>query len=128
MTELFLTGGFFMWPILISALLVLALAAVAATRLTKHDRGPAPELRASIDAILFWGGFAAILGVLGTTGGIAQMARAIERAGGASAALVWGGVQIALVTTLFGLAVLLVALVLWYGLTFAARERMHPAG
>lgn len=127
MMDVFMAGGFFMWPIAAAAVLVLGLAATAATRLTRDGADPGPELRSRIDAILFWGGFAAVLGVLGTTGGIAQMARAIEVAGGASAALVWGGVQLALVTTLFGLAVLIVSLLLWYALSLAAGGRMSAA-
>lgn len=127
MIDLFRAGGFFMWPISLSAVLVLALAAVAVGRMRGTEGGGATELRTGIDAVLFWGAVAAVLGALGTTGGLAQMGRAIERAGGASAALVWGGVQLTLVTAIFGLAVLLVALVLWYGLSFAARGKPHAA-
>jgi hypothetical protein len=38
-----------------------------------------PVVETGIDAVLFWGGWGALVGVLGTVGGIAQEAGAIER-------------------------------------------------
>lgn len=50
-------------------------------------------LRAEIDAVLFWGGFAALLGLIGTLGGVGVMARSIEQAGSVSAPVAWFGLR-----------------------------------
>ncbi|HSM08087.1 MAG TPA: MotA/TolQ/ExbB proton channel family protein, partial [Gemmatimonadota bacterium] len=71
------------------------------------------ELR-EIDAVLFWGVWVVVIGLLGTFVGIYQAAGALEMVGGAaSASLIWGGIKVALTTTLFGLLVFSVAALLW---------------
>lgn len=126
MIDWFQSGGFFMWPILVAGLVSLVLAADAGRRLASESR-PGPALRTEIDSVLFWGGFAALLGLFGTVGGIGQMARALERAGEASASLVWGGVRVALITTAFGLIVLAVAVLAWFALRTARRRVQGPS-
>lgn len=125
MIEWFQSGGFFMWPILVSGVVTVVLAVDAGRRLTSDSRA-GPALRTEIDAVLFWGGFAALLGLFGTVGGIGQMARALERAGEVSASLVWGGLRVALITTAFGLMVLAVAMLAWFALR-TARRRVQGA-
>lgn len=125
MIEWFQSGGFFMWPILVSGVVSVVLAVDAGRRLTSDSRD-GPALRTEIDAVLFWGGFAALLGLFGTVGGIGQMARALERAGEVSASLVWGGLRVALITTAFGLMVLAVAMLAWFALR-TARRRVQGA-
>lgn len=125
MIQWFMSGGFFMWLVLGAGLVGLALAVDAGRRLVA---GPADRsaVRAEIDAVLFWGGFAALLGLIGTLGGVGVMARSIEEAGSVSAALAWSGIRVALVTTVFGLMVLGVSLLAWFGLR--AGLRRVPAG
>lgn len=114
MTEWFMEGGVMMWLVLGAGLVGLALAADAGRRLAAAS--PEAEVRAEIDAVLFWGGFASVLGVLGTLVGVGQMARHVERAGEVSASLAWSGLRVALITTVFGLLVLAVCLLAWFGL------------
>lgn len=73
--------------------------------------------------MLFWGGFASVLGLIGTLGGVAQMARWLEQAGDASATVVWGGIRVALIPTAFGLIMLAVCLLAWYGLRATLRRQ-----
>lgn len=115
MIEWFVRGGFFMWLVLGAGLVALVLAADAGRRLAS---GPdeADEVRAEIDAVLFWGGLASVLGVIGTLGGVGQMARYAEHAGELSAPVAWSGLRVALVTTVFGLIVLAVCLLAWFAL------------
>lgn len=126
MIDTFVSGGYFMWAPTLAGLLVVVLAARSAWRL----RGPAPdpeEATAGADAALFWGVFAGVLGLLGTLVGIAQMARVIHMAQGeVSAGLVWSGLGNTLITSLYGISILLVALLLWFGLRSAARFRAAP--
>lgn len=122
MTGFMAQGGFFMYPLLLVAVLIVALAVWAAVRLPRVE-GADPVLETGIDATLFWGGWALLLGLLGTFGGIYQAAGAIERAGEVAPALAWGGVRVALTTTLFGLLIFAVAALLWFGLRTAYRRR-----
>lgn len=121
MIDWFVSGGFFMWFVLGAGLAGLFLAVDAGRRLSSATTASS-RLRAEIDGVLFWGGFASVLGLIGTLGGVVVMARSLERAGGASAAVVWGGLRVALIPTAFGLGVLALSLLAWYGLRTAHRR------
>ena len=69
-----------------------------------------------IDAILFGGGFAAIIGVLGTLIGVVVAAQSIEVAGGVSTTLAWGGIKLALLTSVFGVLILAGSSLVWFAL------------
>lgn len=79
------------------------------------------------DGVLFWGSFAFIAGLLGTIVGIYQAARAVEAAGAVSTSVLWGGFKMTLITTQFGLIVLLLSALLWFGLVRLSR-RSRPGG
>ncbi len=121
MIDWFISGGFPMWFVMGAGLVGLALA-VDASRKMAGGAAEADGLRAEIDGVLFWGGFASVVGLIGTLGGVAVMARSLERAGEAPAALVWGGLRVALIPTAFGLAVLTLCALVWYGLRTARRR------
>lgn len=110
--EMFVQGGYAMWPMLAIALAVLGLAARAGLELRKPD--PSPRVREWIGDVLFWGGMALVLGLFATAVGITQAAAAIRMAGEVTAPLAWGGVAVALTTTIAGLAVLFVSGVVWF--------------
>lgn len=118
MIDWFVQGGLPMWFVLGAGVVGLALA-VDAGRGVTGGTADADRLRAEIDGVLFWGGLAAVLGAIGTLGGVALMARSLERAGGGPASVVWGGLRVALIPTAFGLGVLAVCLLAWYGLRTA---------
>lgn len=119
MMEVFRSGGVFMWPILVCGIVVVVLTARSARSLARRTAGAGDGL-GSADAVLFWGVFAAVLGTLGTLGGIAQIGRAVERAGDATPELLAGGVVVSLLPVVFGVALLLLALLLWFVLRLAA--------
>jgi biopolymer transport protein ExbB/TolQ len=121
MIDWFLQGGVPMWLVLGAGLVGLGLA-VDAGRRVAGGAASADGLRAEIDGVLFWGGLAAVLGGIGTLGGVALMARSLEQAGGGPASVVWGGLRVALIPTAFGLGVLTVCLLAWYGLRTALRR------
>lgn len=125
MIDLFLSGGFMMWPMLLGLIAVLVVGGRAALDMAGGRRAEA-DVRSAADAVLFWGGFSALLGLMGTLVGIAQAARAISLAGGASAGLIWSGIGITLITTLFGLGILLLAMIVWYAVRLTARRRAAP--
>lgn len=117
MIQLMWEGGYMMWVILAVAVLVVGLGVRSWLRLREID-GPDPVVETGIDAVLFWGAWAVVVGLFGTFMGIYQAATAISSIGAqsVSAALVWGGIRVALTTTLFGLLVFTVASLGWIGL------------
>lgn len=121
MIEWFVAGGVPMWFVLGAGLAGLALA-IDAGRKVLGGAADAPGLRAEIDGVLFWGAFAAVLGLIGTLGGVALMARSLAQVSGAPASLIWGGLRVALIPTAFGLALLALCLLAWYGLRTARRR------
>jgi hypothetical protein len=76
-------------------------------------------------AVVALGVSALLRGVLGTLIGITIAAQAIEAAGNISTSLVWGGIKVALITSEFGMLILVVAALIWFGLQF--RWRMLEA-
>lgn len=108
-------AGFFAWPILVCAVLSAVFAFVSLQRLARGEAAE-PRTATGIDGVLFWGGFSAVVGLLGTLGGVAQAARAIELAGQVSTPLVWGGLRVALHPLLMGLLAFGLALLCWYAL------------
>ena len=119
--HLWMDVGFTRWPLAFSLLAVFGLAAWASVHLVTGPAGR-PETKAWIDAVLFWGGFAFLSGVLGTLVGIVQAAQAIEISGAAvPPSLVWGGVKVALLSTVVGALVLAAAALAWFGLQLGWR-------
>ena len=112
----FSDGGFMMYPISFCAIMVLVLAGRTALRMKAEDLAPGAIMRGAIDGVLFWGGYALVLGILGTVVGIAIAAQAVEVVGRVETTLVWGGIKVSLITTIYGLLVLLGGALLWFGL------------
>lgn len=118
--------GFIRWPLSFSLVAVLFLGLWSSIRLFRGEASADLETKAWLDAILFWGGFAVIAGVLGTLIGIIVAAQSIEAAGEISTTLVWGGVKIALLSSVFGFLILAFAALLWFVLQL--RWRLLLAG
>lgn len=113
MTGMIEAGGIVMYPLLVIAIGIVALAGRTAWLLARSERAAA-EVERPLQGVLFWGGFSVVLGLLGTTIGVIQMAQAIMLAGQVEATLVWGGFGVSLVTLIFGLLIFLVAALLWF--------------
>lgn len=118
--EAFEALGVIRWPLTFSMLAIVALA-LWSLPLVWPGAMPGRHAKTWIDAILFWGGFAAVTGVLGTLVGIIIAAQAIETMGGLSDTLVWGGIKVALLSSALGTLILAVASLLWFGLQFRWR-------
>ena len=114
--------GFMQYPITFCALMVLVLAGRAAWRMRSEEAGTQGLIRSTIDGSLFWGGYALVLGVLGTVMGITLAAHAVEAVGEVHTSLVWGGIKVALSTTIYGLLVFLASGLVWYALRHVHRR------
>lgn len=108
--------GFIRWPLAFSLLAVVLLSFYSVGRLYRPSASADLLTKAWLDAVLFWGGFAMISGVLGTVVGIVISAQSIEAAGGVNPVLVWGGVKVAMLTSAFGTLILAFSALLWFGL------------
>lgn len=116
MTTLWEAMGFIRWPLTLSTLIIMALIAYSALRLFRSTASADTITKTWLDAILFWGGFAVVTGVLGTLVGIVVAAQSIEEAGEVSTTLVWGGIKVALFSSVVGVLVLALASLAWFGL------------
>ncbi|HIF05459.1 MAG TPA: hypothetical protein EYQ64_00470 [Gemmatimonadetes bacterium] len=105
-----------MYPISFCAVMVVILAGRTALGMKADDPARGALARGTIDGVLFWGGYAVVLGVLGTVVGIAISAQAVEAVGEVHTALVWGGIKVSLITTIYGLLVLLGGALVWFWL------------
>ena len=112
--EIWYMTGFMRYPLAFSLCAVIALALWSAFKLFRRGASQDLHTKAWLDAILFWGGFAVICGVLGTLVGIILAAQAIEAVGEISTPMVWGGIKVALLTSVFGVLILGFASLLWF--------------
>lgn len=119
MIDWFRSGGVLMWPVLAAGIAVVVQTARAWK--ARRDAGPRDRAPAStVDSLLFWGGFATVVGLIGTLVGIGQMARYMESASGVASSVVWSGLKVTLPPTVLGLTVLTVALCGWASLKLTA--------
>lgn len=101
-------------PLLVSGLAVLALSVWTGSRLFGGANATDLRTKAWVDAVLFWGGFAMVTGLLGSLVGFMQAAQMIETAGSVSPALLWGGMKVATSSAAVGLVVLVLASMCWF--------------
>ena len=114
MIELWELMGFIRYPLTVSSVVIVALVLYSTVRLFEGDARALPMTRTWMDSILFWGGFSLVTGILGTLVGIMIAAQSIEQAGMVSPTLVWGGIKVALYSSVFGLLVLALASLAWF--------------
>ncbi|MFW6201103.1 MAG: MotA/TolQ/ExbB proton channel family protein [Gemmatimonadota bacterium] len=125
-------GGFVMYPLFVIVAAILVLIARGAWRVGAGEssggaEGADPALEVGIDAILFWGAFGVVVGVVGTLVGIVEAAQAMELAGEVSPALAWGGIKVSLIPTIFSLLVFGIAVLGWFVLRTVYRRRLYAA-
>lgn len=114
-------SGYMIYPLIGTTIIIVVMAVRSWLRITGKS-GSDPVVETGIDAVLFWGSYCLVLGVLGTLVGIAQAAMAIEAAGQVPTSMVWGGIKVALNTTIFSLCVFSIAFVVWFALRVRYRR------
>jgi biopolymer transport protein ExbB/TolQ len=105
--------GFHRWPLSLLAVVIAVLIVRKAIALFGRPDPADPDLAAGVDAIVFWGGVAAVLGVLGQLTGIYKALQVIIRASEISPRVIAMGFAQSFTTTIAGLVILLGSAVAW---------------
>ncbi|MDE2662151.1 MAG: hypothetical protein OXI39_04035 [Gemmatimonadota bacterium] len=113
--------GFIQYPIWI--VLILMLVQIGRATADQFRSSGAPPAGLRIHSVLVLGALAACLGVLGSLVGVWLAAEAISRAGEVNAGLAWGGIQVALGSSIVGFLILGVASIAWLALQYANGRR-----
>ena len=114
--------GMYSWPLFLIALSIGVLTALSVWRLVRNEPADRERTAYGINAILFWGGLAAVVGILGQFQGIYEALNAIAVAAEVSPQVVWRGLAVSFTTTLAGLATLVVAALIWVSLQAVYRR------
>jgi len=116
MGRLFEELGFMRWPMSFSLIAAVLLTLWSARQLFGRGASPDHRTKAWVDAIIFWGGFAAICGLLRSLVGIIIAIQRMEAAGEVTTPLVAFGLRVALSSSSLGLLILLFAALAWFPL------------
>ena len=114
MINYFLSGGGFMWPLLILAIVIVALSIKKAIELFGTNTLSTARLESGLNAIPFWGGICVLIGFLAHYLGVSMAMNAISRANDISPAIVAGGYMVSLITIIFGLMIFMFSAIAWF--------------
>lgn len=103
-----------MWLLLILAITVVGLSIKKIVDLFIKNDLTKVQLERGLNAILFWGAISAVTGFLGSFSGIFIAAGYIIKAEDIHPAIVWAGIQVALIAIIFGLIIFIIAGILWF--------------
>jgi len=113
MISFFLSGGIFMWPLLVIAIIIIYLSVRKFIDLFFVDNQNRSTLKNGINAILFWGSFSVVFGIFAHFIGIYLAMQAVMVAGDISPAIVANGYALSLITILSGLFLFMVSAIIW---------------
>lgn len=114
--RLFMEGGPLMWPLVLIVLVVLGIALRILWHLLVRGASDAAAIQSGLDGLLFWGGFAVVIGVLGSAVGYHKAVSSLVAHGLADPRAVWMGTAEGMLTTLAGLGILTLSGLLWFPL------------
>jgi biopolymer transport protein ExbB/TolQ len=105
-----------MFVLSLLAIVILVLAVKKTIELFGRGSAASDSSKRGLDAILFWGGMSAVLGLLGQFSGYYLSLQVIASAEIVNPALVAEGIAVAQIPTVYGLAILAVSGVIWFAL------------
>ena len=106
--------GFIRFPMLLCLLVVLALVIWAGVKVLRSETATELKTKVWIDAVLIWGFFAFLTGLLGTTVGLIQAFQGAEAAGTFWSPAAAGGIVIATLSPTLGTVILGFAGFVWF--------------
>lgn len=124
MKNLFYMGGPLFMGILTSILIIMVAWSIFhfLPVLLKKDSN-IEKTRARLKHIKTIGTFALVTGILGQLIGLYYAFAAIEQAGDISPSLVMGGLKVSMITTLYGIFIYLISLLLWLIFDYIATKK-----
>jgi biopolymer transport protein ExbB/TolQ len=125
MARLFMEGGFVMLPILLIVLILFGLTLRTLWELVVRQGSNTALVQNGLDGLLFWGGFAVVLGLLGSVIGYNKSMSAVVARGVANPRFIWLGTAEGLVSTITGLLVLALAGLVWFALRWGFLRSRH---
>lgn len=114
MLRIFFEMGPFAWPLMIIAVANVVMTVLRASQLGDSSRKPGPAVEAGVNAILFWGVMALLLGYLGQYSGMYRSLNVIAGAPVINPSLVAKGIAESISTTIFGLVILVFSSIAWF--------------
>ena len=112
--RVFMEGGILMWPLVLIVLVICGIILRALLHLFLRGGNDANAIQSCLDGLLFWGGFAVVIGVLGSAIGYNKAMTAVVTRGLVNPRALWLGTAEGLVTSIAGLLILAAAGAAWY--------------
>ena len=113
MARFLMEAGPLIWPVILLLLVIVGLVIKNTVALIGKKGEPA-NLRHSIDAVLFWGSVAAVIGLLGQWLGVMKIITMLVEHGVVSPNMVVLGLSESLLTPVAGMFVLVISAFLWF--------------
>ena len=123
--HIFMQGGGMMWLLVLIALVLFGIVLRALRHLFVRGGDDAAVIQNCLDGLLFWGGFAVIIGVLGSAIGYHKVMTAVIARGVVNTRSVFIGSAEGMVSSIGGLLVLAGAGALWYLLRWQYLRNRH---
>jgi len=114
MINYFLSGGGFMWPSTILAIVIVALSIKKAIELYGKNTLSTARLESGLNAIPFWGGICVLIGFLAHYWGVNMAMNVISKANDISPAIVAAGYSMSLIPIIFGLMIFMFSATVWF--------------
>ncbi|MEJ2581817.1 MAG: hypothetical protein P8127_09335 [Acidobacteriota bacterium] len=114
LARVFMEGGLLMFPLVLIVLVLFGIFLRTVWHLHVHHGSDAAVIQSCLDGLLFWGGFAVIIGALGSAIGYHKAMAAVMARGVVNPRAVWIGSAEGMVTSIAGLLILAGAGACWY--------------
>jgi hypothetical protein len=125
--KIFAQGGILMLPMVLIVLVLCGIVLRALWHLYVRDGSNTVAIQSCLDSLLFWGGFAVVIGVLGSAIGYHRAMAAVVARGVVNPVALWIGTAEGMVSSIAGLLVLAAAGAAWYLLRWQHLRNHHPA-
>jgi hypothetical protein len=112
--RVFAQGGILMLPMVLITLVLAGIVLRALWHLYVRGGSNAVAIQSCLDSLVFWGGFAVVIGVLGSAIGYHRVINAVIARGILNPRALWIGTAEGMVSTIAGLLVLMAAGAAWY--------------
>lgn len=119
-------GGILMLPMVLVVMVLCGIVLRALWHLYVRGGADAAAIQSCLDSLLFWGGFAVVIGVLGSAIGYHKVITVVAARGVLNPRALWMGTAEGMVSTIAGLLVLAAAGTAWYLLRWQHLRDHHP--